>query len=74
MPIARISSGRDDCDSPAPGREGVHVLRNQFTGDLRDSHDKHARLCTVCRYVLVEQIDPVQHAPVDRHYAKHFPL
>ena len=41
---------------------------------MRDSHDKHARFCTVCRYVLVEQIDPVQHARVDSRYAKRYPL
>lgn len=41
---------------------------------MRDSHDTHARFCAVCRYVLVEQIDPVQHALVDREYAKHFAL
>jgi hypothetical protein len=41
---------------------------------MRDSHDTHARFCPVCRYVLVEQIDPVQHALVDSEYAKHFAL
>jgi hypothetical protein len=41
---------------------------------MRANLDKHARFCPVCRYVLVEQIDPVQHARVDRDYAKHYPL
>lgn len=72
--ITSISFDLDDRDAPTSDAGDVHVLRNQSIGDLRDSHDKHARFCTVCRYVLVEQIDPVQHALVDRHYAKHFPL
>jgi hypothetical protein len=41
---------------------------------MRDSHDRHARFCAVCRYVLVEQIDPVQHARVDSDYAKRYRL
>jgi hypothetical protein len=76
-PVGRVSS------KELPSLVGAYFGGRQYacgivhpTGHcmMRHSHDKHARFCTVCRYVLVEQIDPVQHARVDSVYAKHYPL
>jgi hypothetical protein len=41
---------------------------------MRSSFDSYSRLCQVCQYVLVEQIDPAQHGKIDRDYARDYTL
>jgi hypothetical protein len=40
---------------------------------MRDSHDDSSSFCHVCRYVLVEQVDPEKHWLIDRDYDKGYP-
>jgi hypothetical protein len=39
-----------------------------------DSFDDAAQFCQVCRYALVEQIDPEQHWAIDLEYEKKYRL
>jgi hypothetical protein len=50
------------------------VLRPAGQCMMRDSHDLFTRFCPVCRFVLVEQIDPAQHRHVDHEYQKVYPF
>jgi hypothetical protein len=40
---------------------------------MRDSYDDSQRFCPVCRYALVDRIDPDQHAWIDLEYEKQYP-
>jgi hypothetical protein len=40
---------------------------------MRDSSDDASRFCPVCRYALVDRIDPDQHLWIDREYEKKYP-
>jgi hypothetical protein len=40
---------------------------------MNDDHDDSASFCPVCRYVLVEQLDPEQHWLIDRDYEQRYP-
>jgi hypothetical protein len=35
---------------------------------------EHKAFCPVCRYVLVDAIDPMQHGALDRDYEQVYPL
>ena len=76
-PVGRVSA------KDLPGLVGAYFGGKQYACGIvhpagqcmmRNSHDASTRFCPVCRYVLVEQIDPTRHALVDRDYAKHYPL
>jgi hypothetical protein len=41
---------------------------------MRNSDDAASRLCPLCQYVLVNQIDPFRHGLFDRDYAKEYRL
>jgi len=40
---------------------------------MRNSGDDSERFCPVCRYALVDRIDPDQHWWIDRDYEKQYP-
>jgi hypothetical protein len=41
---------------------------------MNGSHEESAEFCAVCRYVLVDFVDPYQHWAIDRDYAEVYPL
>lgn len=40
---------------------------------MRDSHTDGKEFCAVCRYILVDLIDPTKHWEIDRNYAEFYP-
>jgi len=40
---------------------------------MRDSHTSGREFCAVCRYILVDLIDPYKHWEIDRSYEKIYP-
>ncbi|MEZ4701002.1 MAG: M64 family metallopeptidase [Rhodothermales bacterium] len=40
---------------------------------MRESHTDGMEFCAVCRYVLVDMIDPTRHAEIDRNYTLIYP-
>jgi hypothetical protein len=40
---------------------------------MRDSHSDTSLFCPVCRYVLVEQVNPELHHLIDQEYEKRYP-
>ncbi len=55
---------RFHCEVFHPG--GICMMRDHSEGD------KHMRFCHVCRYVLVEMIDPTKHGDLDAVYFKEY--
>ena len=41
---------------------------------MRQDHEEHAEFCAVCRYILVEFINPFRHFQIDQDYAEVYPL
>jgi hypothetical protein len=41
---------------------------------MRQDHDAHAQFCAVCRYIMVDFIDPFRHFEIDLDYAQIYPL
>jgi hypothetical protein len=41
---------------------------------MRDSSDAASRFCPVCQYVLIDRIDPLQHARFDQDYNEEYPM
>lgn len=67
---AFFGGGQDVCRIVHPAASclmGRHYL-------TRAPRDVYANLCPVCRYIMVDQIDPSQHALIDRDYAKIYPF
>lgn len=58
------------------GGKGYHLGVFHPTGNciMRDSHTDGREFCPVCRYLLVDYIDPYHHWWIDRDYAKIYPL
>jgi hypothetical protein len=52
------------------GHYACGVLRPAGQCMMRDNHDMFTLFCHVCRFVLVEQIDPEQHRHIDYEYQK----
>ncbi len=40
---------------------------------MRNEHDGHTEFCAVCRYVLVDFVNPFRHFEIDRDYAEIYP-
>lgn len=57
------------------GGKGYHKGIFHPTGNclMRDSHTDGKEICAVCRYVLVDIIDPQKHSGIDREYDKIYP-
>jgi hypothetical protein len=57
---------------------GSHAARGMFhpTGIcmMRNHHDETAEFCAVCRYVMVDHINPYKHFEIDRDYDDIYPL
>jgi hypothetical protein len=56
---------RNHCGTFHPG--GICMMRDEHV------NSDHRRFCTVCRYVLVDMIDPTFHGALDKVYAKEYP-
>jgi hypothetical protein len=56
------------------GQYACGVLHPTGTCMMRNDHDDETKFCAVCRYVLVEHIDPDQHWAIDRDYEKKYRL
>ncbi len=56
------------------GLYGCGVLRPAGQCMMRDNHDMWTIFCPVCRFVLVEQIDPEQHRHIDFEFQKVYPF
>jgi hypothetical protein len=41
---------------------------------MRHSHEEHAQFCAVCRYIMVDFINPFRHFEIDLDYAEIYPL
>lgn len=41
---------------------------------MRNSHSDHSEFCAVCRYIVVDLIDPRRHFEIDRDYADIYPF
>jgi hypothetical protein len=41
---------------------------------MRSHHDDESEFCPVCRYILVDLIDPYHHEEIDRDYADIYPF
>jgi hypothetical protein len=40
---------------------------------MRDHDDADTEFCAVCRYIIVDFVDPIRHAEIDRDYAEIYP-
>jgi hypothetical protein len=49
---------------------GVCLMRQQL---VPGGKGRIYLLCPVCRYVLVDRLDPTKHAVIDKQYAKRYP-
>ena len=54
------------------GQYACGVLHPTGTCMMRNDHDDATKFCAVCRYALVEYIDPDQHWAIDRDYDKKY--
>jgi hypothetical protein len=41
---------------------------------MRQDHEEHAQFCAVCRYIMVDFINPFRHFQIDLDYADIYPL
>jgi hypothetical protein len=41
---------------------------------MRQNHDEHAQFCAVCRYIMVDFINPFRHFWIDLDYGEIYPL
>ncbi len=57
------------------GGKGFHKGLYHPAGSclMRESHTDGMEFCAVCRYVLVDMIDPTRHAAIDRNYSRIYP-
>ena len=78
--VGLYSGGREfSCDIFHPTgecimrKETLQIL--ETVGGVVRSRDRQTyQFCHVCRYSLVDQIDPKQHEPIDRDYDKIYPV
>ena len=59
-----------DCGVYRP--TGVCLMRSQHYRDTR-GHDRAYQFCPVCRYAMVDFIDPTQHGAIDADYEPRYP-
>lgn len=48
---------------------GKCIMRKEYTQDRKET----LSFCPVCRYALVDQIDPIQHKMIERDYNGRYP-
>jgi hypothetical protein len=60
-----------DCDVYRP--TGVCLMRRQHFPDTKTHTERSDQFCTVCRYALVDHLDPTLHGLMDALYAPRYP-
>jgi hypothetical protein len=55
------------------GRYGCGIFHPTGTCMMRNSHSDTSAFCAVCRYVIVDLIDPMRHFEIDREYDAIYP-
>jgi hypothetical protein len=55
------------------GRDTCGIMRPAGQCMMRGSHDDHAFFCPVCRYVIVDFVNPFIHFEIDREYGFIYP-
>jgi hypothetical protein len=75
-PVGRVSAKN------LPGLVGVYfggarracgILHPTGHCMMRNTYSESERFCPICRYILVDYIDPTQHFRIDYDYAKEYP-
>ena len=77
LPGGRSASRRSRASSDST-RAAVHYARKIFhpagTCMMRNEHEETSHFCAVCRYVMVDFVDPFQHFQIDLDYDDIYPL
>jgi hypothetical protein len=60
-----------DCDVYRP--TGVCIMRQNLYLDRKDGRERAYQFCPVCRYTMVDLIDPSKHGAIDRDYHPRYP-
>ena len=60
-----------DCEVYRP--TGVCIMRQNLYLDRKDGRERAYQFCPVCRYVMVDLIDPSKHGAIDRDYHPRYP-
>jgi hypothetical protein len=60
-----------DCDVYRPS--GICIMRRLLYTDPRDGRERAYQFCPVCRYAMVDLIDPSKHGAIDRDYHPRYP-
>jgi hypothetical protein len=60
-----------DCDVYRP--TGVCIMRTLHYVDPPAAPERAYQFCPVCRYVMVDAVDPTRHGAIDGDYAKRYP-
>lgn len=55
------------------GKDTCGIMRPAGKCMMRNSHEEHAFFCPVCRYVIVDFINPFVHFEIDREYGFIYP-
>jgi hypothetical protein len=70
--VGLYENGRGfDCDAYRP--TGVCIMRTLHYHDLPTGTDRAYQFCPVCRYGIVDLLDPTQHRFIDADYAPRYP-
>jgi hypothetical protein len=60
-----------DCDVYRP--TGICIMRQRLYFDPDVGRERAYQFCPVCRYAMVDLIDPSKHGPIDRDYHPRYP-
>jgi hypothetical protein len=60
-----------DCGIYRP--TGVCIMRTLHYSDTAVAGERSYQFCTVCRYAMVDLLDPSKHGAIDHNYAKRYP-
>ena len=76
--------GRPFCFKAKPSIVGLYQGGGSYASDIfhptgqfcmmRNDHQDYSPFCAVCRYIMVELIDPFQHSGIDLDYDDIYPL
>ena len=55
------------------GRDTCGIMRPAGKCMMRGSHEDHAFFCPVCRYVIVDFVNPFMHFEIDQVYGFIYP-
>jgi hypothetical protein len=60
-----------DCDVYRP--TGICIMAENIYIDRKDGRERAYQFCPVCRYAMVDLIDPSKHGAIDRDYHPRYP-